>query len=184
MIPWRRERLPTPVFLPGEFRGQRSLVGYSPWGGKESDATEQLTHWHIHPTEEGHVAWRSERIWPHCSMQELRFSPRAVRPPSCKGKKDWGSGTKSPGLGRFKKKLYHNHFFFPFIFISWRLITSQHFTGFCHTLTSISHGFTCISHPDPPLPPLSPPDPSGSSQCTRPEHLSHASNVGWWSVSP
>ena len=31
-IPWRREWLPTPVFLPGEFHGQRSLVGYSPWG--------------------------------------------------------------------------------------------------------------------------------------------------------
>ena len=37
---------PAPVFLPGEFHGQRSLVGYSPWGGKESDMTEQLTHTH------------------------------------------------------------------------------------------------------------------------------------------
>ena len=36
-IPWRREWLPTPVFLPGEFHGQRSLVGYSPWGRKESE---------------------------------------------------------------------------------------------------------------------------------------------------
>ena len=43
-IPWRREWLPTPVFLPGEFYGQRSLEGYSPWGHKESDATERLTH--------------------------------------------------------------------------------------------------------------------------------------------
>ena len=32
--------LPTPVFLPGESHGQRSLVGYSPWGHKESDMTE------------------------------------------------------------------------------------------------------------------------------------------------
>ena len=39
-ISWRRECLPTPVFLPREFRGQRSLVGYSPWGCKEWD-TEQ-----------------------------------------------------------------------------------------------------------------------------------------------
>ena len=31
-IPWRRGRLPSPVFLPGEAHGQRSLVGYSPWG--------------------------------------------------------------------------------------------------------------------------------------------------------
>ena len=41
-------------------------------------------------------------------------------------------------------------FFFSFIFISWRLITSQHFSGFCYTLTWISHGVTCIPHPDPP----------------------------------
>ena len=36
-IPWRREWQPTPVFLPGEFHGQRSLAGYSLWGPKESD---------------------------------------------------------------------------------------------------------------------------------------------------
>ena len=35
-----------------------------------------------------------------------------------------------------------------------------------------------------PLPPPSPSHPSGSSQCTSPEHPSHASNLGWWSVSP
>ena len=42
MIPWRREWLPTPVFLPGKSHGQRSLVGFSPWGRKESDTTERL----------------------------------------------------------------------------------------------------------------------------------------------
>ena len=41
-IPWRRKWQPTPVFLPGKFRGQRSLGGHSPWGRKESDTTEQL----------------------------------------------------------------------------------------------------------------------------------------------
>ena len=41
--PVERKWLPTPVFLPGEFHGQRSLVGHSPWGCKESDTTEQLT---------------------------------------------------------------------------------------------------------------------------------------------
>ena len=41
--PWRREQLPTPVFLPGEFQGQRSLAGSSPWGYKESDTTEPLS---------------------------------------------------------------------------------------------------------------------------------------------
>ena len=39
-IPWRREKHPPPVLLPGEFHGQRSLVGYSPWGRKELDTTE------------------------------------------------------------------------------------------------------------------------------------------------
>ena len=33
---------PTPVFLPGESHGQRSLVGYSPWGCKESNTTEAI----------------------------------------------------------------------------------------------------------------------------------------------
>ena len=37
-------QLPTPVFLPEEFHGQRRLVGYSPWCCKESDVTERLTH--------------------------------------------------------------------------------------------------------------------------------------------
>ena len=46
-IPWRREWQPTPVFLPGEFHGQRSLVGYTPWGHKESDTTWVInTHTH------------------------------------------------------------------------------------------------------------------------------------------
>ena len=39
---WRREWLLTPVFLPGEFHGLRSLAGYSPRGHKESDMTKQL----------------------------------------------------------------------------------------------------------------------------------------------
>ena len=42
-IPWRREQLPTPVFWPGEFHGQRSLAGYSPRGCKELDVTERLS---------------------------------------------------------------------------------------------------------------------------------------------
>ena len=39
-VPWRRKWQPTPVFLPGESHGWRSLVGYSPQGCKESDTTE------------------------------------------------------------------------------------------------------------------------------------------------
>ena len=39
-IPWRRKRLPTPVFLPGESQGQGNLVGCHLWGRTESDTTE------------------------------------------------------------------------------------------------------------------------------------------------
>ena len=63
------------------------------------------------------------------------------------------------------------YIFFSFIFISWRLITLQYCSGFCHTLTWISHGFTCNPHPDPPshLPlhpiPLNLPSVLGLSTC-------------------
>ena len=42
-IPCKRAGQLTPVFLPGESHGQRNLAGYSPWGHKESDKTEQLS---------------------------------------------------------------------------------------------------------------------------------------------
>ena len=41
--PLEKEWQPNPVFLPGESHGERSLVGYSPWGRKESDMTERLS---------------------------------------------------------------------------------------------------------------------------------------------
>ena len=51
---WKMEWLPTSVFLPGESHGQRSLVGYSPWGLKELDMTEKemATHSSV-------LAWRT-----------------------------------------------------------------------------------------------------------------------------
>ena len=48
-IPWRRKRQPTPVFLPGKSHGQKSLVGYSPWGCKELDTTERLSFFSLLP---------------------------------------------------------------------------------------------------------------------------------------
>ena len=46
-MPWGRKWQPAPVFLPGKFHGQRGLAGYSPWGRKELDMTEQpSTHAH------------------------------------------------------------------------------------------------------------------------------------------
>ena len=51
-IPWRRAWQCTLVFLPGESQGQRSLVGYSPWGCKELDTTEATEHTHTHTYKE------------------------------------------------------------------------------------------------------------------------------------
>ena len=60
--PWvkisrRRKRLPTPVFLPGESHGQRSLAGYSPWGHKESDTTEATEHACTHEDTNGDLLY-------------------------------------------------------------------------------------------------------------------------------
>ena len=46
VVPWRKKWQPTPVFLPGEFYGQRSLAGYSPWGCK-SQSRPSDKHFHI-----------------------------------------------------------------------------------------------------------------------------------------
>ena len=71
-------------------------------------------------------------------------------------------------------------FFFPF---HWRLITLQYCSGLCHTFTWISHGCTCVPHPEPPahLPPQ--PIPQGHPSAPALSTLSHASNLDWWSVS-
>ena len=52
-IPWRGKWQPTPVFLAGKSHGQKSLAGYSPWGHKESNATE----WLDNSNNKGHVIW-------------------------------------------------------------------------------------------------------------------------------
>ena len=59
-IPWRRAWQPTPVFLPGEFQGQRNLAVYCPWGHKESD-TKQLIHAHTRLSFSSDDGKRSER---------------------------------------------------------------------------------------------------------------------------
>ena len=58
-ICWRREWLSTPVFLPGESQGQRSLVGYSPWGCKELEMTERT---HVHTCTHTHTLLGPRRL--------------------------------------------------------------------------------------------------------------------------
>ena len=67
-FPWRRKWQPTPVFLPGKSHGQRSLVGYSSWGCKESDPTE-YTHTHTHT----HTHAHTPRFSSFASILECNF---------------------------------------------------------------------------------------------------------------
>ena len=69
---WRRQWQPTPVLSPGKSHGWWSLVGYSPWGLKESDMTEQL-HFTSLP-----VAQKAESA---CNVGDLGSVPGLGRPP-------------------------------------------------------------------------------------------------------
>ena len=67
-IPWRRERLPAPVFWTGEFHGL-----YSPWGRKELDTTERLSHFTYaagalrHTSGDTQALQEGEQLYPHFS---------------------------------------------------------------------------------------------------------------------
>ena len=78
--PWKREWQLTPVFLPGEFHGQRSWAGYSLWGRKELDTTEWLTLSHTLIQElwsACHFSWQSfERSFWHSEVNCLLWKPK------------------------------------------------------------------------------------------------------------
>ena len=69
-IPWRRAWQPTPVFLPGESHGQRSLEGYSPQGRTELDMTQVTSHAHITNTT---CVFRKQRV-----LTSVQFSCSVV----------------------------------------------------------------------------------------------------------
>ena len=70
-----------------------------------------------------------------------------------------------------------------FFFFNWRLITLQYCSGFCYTLIWISHGCTCVPHPEPPYHIPSQPIPQGHPSAPALSTLSHASNLDWRFVS-
>ena len=79
-IPWRRSWQPTPIFLPGESHGQRSLAGYSTWGRKESDTT--LHACTVHRIEYGSKFIISFGMWMSRSLSTIwwKDSPFPVDP--------------------------------------------------------------------------------------------------------
>ena len=74
-IPWRKAQEHTPVFLPREFHGQKSLVGYSPQGHTELDITEATQHTYIHKRKEHKNPISLLQICPessvHCSTLQI-----------------------------------------------------------------------------------------------------------------
>ena len=72
-IPWGREWQPTPVLLPGEFHGQRSLVGCSPWGLKESDTTEQVSRQIMSSVEHLFMCLIAINLWPFNLSSQILF---------------------------------------------------------------------------------------------------------------
>ena len=94
-------------------------------------------------------------------------------------------------LGQYGKKNWINElqmflaflFLHLFIYLNWRLITLQYCSGFCHTLTWVSHVCTCVPHSEshshfPPYP-----IPQGHPGAPALSALSHASNLDWRSIS-
>ena len=94
-----------------------------------------------------HMEWR---MWPFTGSFWLSFAYF----------EDINWNTRYPEISLLKLENYYMIFlisiFFTFLvpslvfFFSWRLITLQYCSGFCHTLKWISHGFTCVPHPDAP----------------------------------
>ena len=152
---WRRQWQPTPVLLPGKSHGWRSLVGCSPWGCYELDTSEWL---HFHALEKEMATHSSVLAWK---------IPGTGEP----------GGLLSMGVAQSRTRLKR------LSSSSRRLITLQYCGGFCHTFTWISHGCTCVPHPDPPSHLPLHPIPQGHPSAPALSTLSHASNLDWWSIS-
>ena len=190
VILWQWEIIPSILFISGKLgRQDFSPMGFEKISYQESPVwiwitcyfwTMEILAYFMMP-EALSFKKHFKGMWLGLLQQGREGQSRPVRK-SCKHTR--GPSTSQWGVTAQNMQDKEDSFFFPFIFISWRLITLKYCSGFCHTLTWIGQGFTCVPHPDP-LSHLPPPSyPSGSSQCTSPEHLSHASNLGWWSVSP
>ena len=120
--PWRRKWQPTPVFLPGEFHGQRSPGGYSPWDRKESDRTERtdmvLSHSVMSYSETPWIVARQAPLSMEISSQEhssgLLFSSPGDHPdpgvkpvsPACPASVGRFFTTEPPGKAACKSNIW------------------------------------------------------------------------------
>ena len=124
------------IYIPGLI--QFSSVSQSCltlWNPMDCSTPGFPVHHHLLEIAQTHVHRVSDAIQPSLPLS----SPS---PPAFNLSQHSGSFSRS--------KFFFFFFFFSFVFISWRLITLQYCSGFCHTLTWISHKFTCVPRPDPP----------------------------------
>ena len=143
-IPWRREWLPTPVFSPREFHGRRSLAGYSLWGHKESDMTEQLT-WTLYAdhNQEAQFLWMLWRQQP-LRAQSSGGTPSFQRFEFCFeslqhfANSDWDPGISQLLQGHVPDKTHRNH----------PLITQQILTAYLPGLCTLLGPWECHCHQD------------------------------------
>ena len=78
-IPWKRERQPSPVFLPGESHGKKSLADYSPWTGAESATTERtLTLTYISTNHGWETVFSNSAEGVASKSKERKFSSNSV----------------------------------------------------------------------------------------------------------
>ena len=116
-------------------------------------------------------------FWAWLMPQMVKICLQCTRPSF------WSLGQKDP----LEKGMYPTPVFFfffnLFIYLNWRLIALQYCSGFCHTLTWISHGCACVPHLEPPshLPPH--PIPQGCPSAPALSALFHASTFDWSSIS-
>ena len=148
-IPWRTKWQPTPVLLPGKSHGQRSPVGYSPWGRQESDTTERL-HFLLSffrglGANEDAAAWDLDKRGLYrvqeaqASLAESLSSSRSLA---------WGSRADRPEGGRLRLRLPGSPL--PRPRLSCRL--SSGFPRFRVTFTLCAAVYACESPPCSPLP--------------------------------
>ena len=163
--PWRKAWQPTPVFLPGESYGQRSLVGYSPWCPTLCDLMNCSTpglpvHHQLQEFTQTHVHRVSDAIQPsHPLLSPCRFLLQGI----------FQIQESNPGLLHCRQMLYHlSHQGSPKTLRGQSLLQSTFLTCF-HSVSPLqvpSHTIlTWPSHQGPTLPLPSTHLPSSGSRC-------------------
>ena len=123
-------------------------------GPRRTAGIHHLSHWH----KLNRLIQKGSRPWVYRNTVSKRILPGVPFSGAVQGLKvrNCSMSGAETGFSRDKQGWHSPDLLCSlFFFFSWRLITLQYCSGFCHTLTWISHGFTCVPHPEPPshLPP-------------------------------